>query len=1023
MNGASSVTSEAPASSSGGHGPRRSRRVDRWIKRAFGDFQSRHVLFGLFAVLLLSSVAVTTWLIVRNGIHGTHAILVEVASRIERDVREEMTRFLDAPDRINRHTSHAIRSGQVDPNALDSMHRLFWGSSREKDSMVSAIYFGSAGGSFVGLDSASDAWPPTQWRYTIASPSTAGTRIYLPTDELGQTFEPPQVSTSYDPRTRPWFIRAAASDGPVWTDIYPSFDSGVPTLTRALAVYDGSGVMVGVTGVDLFLDHVQSFLHELDLGENGEVFVVGNDGTLIASHAAGNPGDAHGGALVPIGETEQRFTRAAGEHLADQPGGYFAPDGGRRERVVLDGARGWLSLGAIGREQGLDWSIGVFVPEGDYLQPLDEQLWRVLPLALLTLVIVLAAFRVFVELVAKPLHQLRNGAARIAVGDFDVPIDTACGNEVGDLARAIDSMRRRLRASFDELFEEKLRAEVTLASINDGVLTLTSEGTVRYMNPVAERLTGVRLADARGLDVEAVLHAHDERTEEPLTRERILGPMLDSRAVGRPVVVTGAGGDTRLVHCRAAPIVGDEGERRGTVLDFSDLSEELRLKSELAHQASHDELTNLVNRREFERRLVRAVESARRGAGEHALCYLDLDQFKLVNDGVGHEAGDELLRQLARLLEEGVRGGDTIGRLGGDEFGVLLENCTLAQATRVVESIRERVERFRFRWDGRGHGTGLSAGLVAIGPDTPSTIAVMRDADSACYIAKRAGRNRLHVHRDDDEALDRLRGERSWLERIERAFEDDRFSLRAQRIESTDARDAGAHRHVEILLRLADDAGNALSPAEFLPAAERYGLGARIDRWVVARTLEWLASPMPDLSRPALCSINLSGQSLGDETTLPFVVETIERTGVCPATLCFEVTETATIANLSSALGLIGTLRELGCAFALDDFGSGLSSFAYLKTLPVDYLKIDGMFVRDMLNDPLDRAMVRSINEVGQTMGMRTVAEYVENDDVRRALRDIGVDYVQGYGVGRPEPLETLAFAPLALPPAAGASG
>ena len=535
------------------------------------------------------------------------------------------------------------------------------------------------------------------------------------------------------------------------------------------------------------------------------------------------------------------------------------------------------------------------------------------------------------------------------------------------------------------------------------------------MNPVAERLTGTTLAEAHGESVETVFRARDERTGVPLTRGLILRSMADSHAIGQAVVVTAADGGTHLVHCRISPVVDGTGGGRGAVLNFSDLSEELRLKSELVHQATHDSLTDLVNRREFERRLTRAVESARRRTSEHALCYIDLDQFKLVNDSAGHEAGDELLRQVARLLEESVRGGDSVGRLGGDEFGILLENCTLEQATRIVETLRERFESFRFLWEERGHGIGISAGVVSIGPDSGNMVAVMRDADSACYIAKEAGRNRVHVHSDDDEQLTRLRDERSWIERIERALEHDRFALRAQRIEAADP--AGPpHRHVEILLRLIDESDGALSPAEFLPAAERYQLAARVDRWVVANAFDWLISVQGGGHAPDLCSINLSGQSLADASMLPYIVAEIRRSGIDPSSLCFEVTETATIANLSSALMLIRTLRELGCSFALDDFGSGLSSFAYLKTLSVDYLKIDGLFVRNMLADPLDLAMVRSINEVGQTMGMRTVAEYVETEEIRSALRDLGVDYVQGYAVGRPEPLDELVFPGVALP-------
>ena len=988
--------------------------MDGLIKRLFGGYQSRHVLVGAFATLLLLCLAFTSWLLVTRAERIVHGVVTEVAERVTYETRLEIERFLDTPDLINRHVVNALRRARVRGDDVDSLHHLFWDAPRDDDHAVSAIYFGNRYGSFAGLDAVSGSWPPSAWRYTISSANTGGRLVFIDTDEAGIISSMPTFSSAYDPRERPWY-RAAASapDGEsVWTDVYPNFDNDTLTITRARALRDSAGVLLGVAGVDLFLDHLQDFVDRLEVGRSGEVFLVEADGTLIASHA-GLPLGTEEEPRPDIDSTAERYTRGASRYVKERFGGFASIGGERKEHIVLDGEEGYLTLVPIASDPGLDWTLGVFVPESDYVGSVPAQLARVLPLLLLGLLLTLFVFSVFAELVVKPLRQLRNGAARIAVGEFDVPIDTDCRNEVGDLARAIDDMRVRLRELFEDLTEEKLRAEVTLESITDGVVTIDDEGEVYYMNPVAERFVGRTLERARGHGVEEIFRARDERTGAPLTREEVLRHVGDSREIGRSMVVTSETGDTHLVHCSVSPVIDAGGRRHGAVLNFSDLSEELRLRSELVHQATHDPLTDLVNRREFERRTGGAIENARRRGGLHVLCYVDLDRFKIVNDSAGHDAGDELLRQLSRLLDRSVRGGDSVGRIGGDEFGVLLENCTLEQASRLIESLRERVESFRFFWAGRSYRVGISAGLVQIDADSGSVANVMRDADSACYIAKEGGRNRVHAHRDGDEQLERLRGDRSWVERIESALEHDRFVLHAQPIEPTRPGPT-PYRHVEILLRMVGEEGETLSPGEFLPAAERYGLGARLDRWVLSNAFAWTASLEARGEAPEVCSINLSGQSLGDATMLGFIVDEIRGSGASPERLCFEVTETATIANLTSALSLIHTLRELGCTFAIDDFGSGLSSFAYLKTLPVDYLKIDGMFVREMLKQPLDLAMVRSINEIGQTMGMRTIAEYVEDESTRRALADLGVDYVQGYGIGRPVPLDALELSDIA---------
>ncbi|MCP3961842.1 MAG: EAL domain-containing protein [bacterium] len=434
------------------------------------------------------------------------------------------------------------------------------------------------------------------------------------------------------------------------------------------------------------------------------------------------------------------------------------------------------------------------------------------------------------------------------------------------------------------------------------------------------------------------------------------------------------------------------------------------LAEKLSFQATHDSLTGLLNRYEFERRMRRLLEEARRHQGEHALCYMDLDQFKIINDTCGHVAGDELLRQLGHLLGNQVFQRDTLARLGGDEFGVLLENCSLGKAKKVADTLRRAIEGFRFLWEGKSFSVGVSIGLVPISEASDSLTGILRAADSACYVAKDEGRNRIHTYRADDAELARRSGEMRWVNRIRLALEEDRFHLEFQPIvDVCGPRTPGEH--FELLLRMEDEEGRQVAPEAFMPAAERYQLATKIDYWVLGSAFDWLISEPGLLERVRLCSINLSAQSLGDLDFLRFVLRGIEEKRIPPERICFEITETAAIANLSQANHFIRTLRTLGCRFALDDFGTGFSSFAYLKSLPVDYLKIDGMFVTELAEDRIDQAVVRSMVEIGKVMGKRTIAEAVESEIVLGKLRAIGVDYAQGNAIGRPLPIEAFAGA------------
>ena len=425
---------------------------------------------------------------------------------------------------------------------------------------------------------------------------------------------------------------------------------------------------------------------------------------------------------------------------------------------------------------------------------------------------------------------------------------------------------------------------------------------------------------------------------------------------------------------------------------------------QLTYQASHDALTGLINRREFEVRLDRAIGIAHTRSASHALLYIDLDQFKIVNDTCGHAAGDELLQQIAGLLLSSVRYRDTLSRLGGDEFGMLLENCPLDKAVSIANDLLKLMDSFQFTWHHNIFTIGMSIGVVPIDRTTVDIASAMSAADSACYIAKEAGRNRIQIAHMGDRKLQERHGEMQWVSRLTRALEERRFELFYQPIIPCARRD-NTIRQIEIMLRLIDEDGSVIAPGVFMPAAEKYNLSANIDRWVISNILEWLAANTGVGSLPLTVFININGQTLGSSEMLRFIIDKMDETGVSAESIVFEITESAAIANITTATSFMLTLKGCGFRFALDDFGSGLYTFTYLKKLPIDYLKVDGTFVRDILSDPVDYAMVRSINELGQLLGKETIAEYVETLDVAEELRSIGIDYVQGHAYAKPLPL------------------
>jgi diguanylate cyclase (GGDEF)-like protein/PAS domain S-box-containing protein len=577
-----------------------------------------------------------------------------------------------------------------------------------------------------------------------------------------------------------------------------------------------------------------------------------------------------------------------------------------------------------------------------------------------------------------------------------------------EAASAVHSQRlQEGRLKAESSYEEAAEfAHVTLQSIGDGVVTTDTQGNIQYLNPVAEQLTGCSLEAAMGRPLSEILILVESETsvrvDDPVTCCLESG---DSFAIpGEILLADREGVNEFAVDVRVSPLRGTNGSVRGVVLVFHDTTELSVLTHRLSYQASHDALTGLLNRREFETRLDLALEGSRHDDVVHALCFMDLNQFKVVNDTCGHVAGDELLKQLAVRMRASIREADSIARLGGDEFGLLLEGCHLEMAQKVAKSLVDMIHDFHFVWEDKVFDVGMSIGLVPISANSGSITDILSAADSACYAAKDSGKNKVHVFEQDDIAMARHKGDMHRLQQIRRALEGDYFQLYEQTIQPLEK--SSPQHYSEILLRLNID-GELLLPYTFLPVAERYHLMPAIDRWVIRNSLRLLKARF-GVNESVRLSVNLSGQSLCDEGFLEFVLEEINTSGAPAHRLCFEITETTAIANMTRAIHLINGLKRQGCRFALDDFGSGLSSFIYLKNLPVDYLKIDGALVKDMHTSTIDRAMVRSINQIGHLMGIKTVAEFVVNDAVMMECKAMGVDYAQGHHISRPQLVEDL---------------
>ena len=595
-------------------------------------------------------------------------------------------------------------------------------------------------------------------------------------------------------------------------------------------------------------------------------------------------------------------------------------------------------------------------------------------------------------------------------GYFDDRVQDLLNEVVGDIAFAIENHARgkahkaaheQLGHSSRRLTKLNQQMHLLLESTGEGIFGVDQQGKCTFVNQAAAGMLGYKQEQLLRRPIHEMIRMPD------LAAHAFNAGMTTKRVPRRVKDESFRRQDDTLfpVEYSTHPMV-DEGRLKGAVTVFRDVTETRSMLREMRFLASHDPLTHLLNRHAFDQRLRQAFADAKDYDLTQVLFYMDLDQFKVVNDTCGHVAGDTMLRHLAHQLRQAIGAEGVLARLGGDEFGLLLERTSLDQALKVAQRIFDAINRFRFNWEGRSFSCGASIGIAEITAATESTHVALSAADTACYVAKDMGRNRVHIYRPYDEEITRQQGEMRWVNRIESAIERESFCLMQQPILSIGGHAIGDE-HVEVLLRMRDDDGEEVAPGAFIPAAERYNLMSSLDRWVIRNTFQWLASHPDRLEELGLCAINLSGQSLGDGALYEYILEQLREFQLPAEKISFEVTETAVVSRLDQATRFISLLKRRGFRFALDDFGTGMSSFAYLKSLPVDFLKIDGSFVRNMLNDPVDRAMVESINRIGHLMGLRTIAEYVESDQILEQLIDMGVDYAQGFGIVRPSPLIT----------------
>jgi diguanylate cyclase (GGDEF)-like protein/PAS domain S-box-containing protein len=562
---------------------------------------------------------------------------------------------------------------------------------------------------------------------------------------------------------------------------------------------------------------------------------------------------------------------------------------------------------------------------------------------------------------------------------------------------------QQLLAKNKDLERSEKRFKTAFDNTSSGFMLFNSQGRILQVNPALCNM--LNYTEQQFLDMHLVDIMFEEDWElflkefVKLRRGEVANFNLQSRYLSAYKSVLWGQVDIAAVRDE------DDKDFAYAVAQLQNITESYLLAEQLTYQACHDPLTELINRREFERRLVLLINRAKSESSEHALMYIDLDQFKVVNDTCGHVAGDELLKQLSHIMQDHIRQSDTLARLGGDEFGVLIESCSLEDSLRLANKIRESIEESRFVWEDKHFALGISIGVIPIDAQSGDSTELLKAADAACYAAKDAGRNHVHLYHGDDLSLAQRQGEMQWVSRITQALETNRFVLYAQPIQHISTENISHH---EVLIRMLDEEGKLIPPGAFLPAAERYNLIARLDKWVIEAAFDFISNIPPAQLDGIGLSINLSGNNIGSSSFLDYVSDKLDELEIPNSQICFEITETAAVSNLGKAREFVVALKKKGCLFSLDDFGSGVSSFAYLKSFPVDFLKIDGVFIKELLEDPIDRAMVKSINEISHVMGKRTIAEFVENQQVVTLLHEMGVDFAQGYGIGQPVPIEQI---------------
>jgi len=562
-----------------------------------------------------------------------------------------------------------------------------------------------------------------------------------------------------------------------------------------------------------------------------------------------------------------------------------------------------------------------------------------------------------------------------------------------------------------QLKQQERWLSAVLNSVEDGIIATGRDGNIQSMNPVAELITGWLEKDAGSHalgDVFSIVHDRDQR---PVVLPEISEEASDIYPfIFKNCFLTNKHGTVIHIEGTIGIIRDRHGNTEGQVLAFRDISEMQRLSDTISYQASHDTLTGLANREEFSAHLEKILQNAQQFDSIHSLVYLDIDQFRVINDICGHTAGDELLLKTTRIIRSVVRSSDLSARLGADEFGILLEDAKIDQAVEIAKRLQARLMDDKLVWDKHVFNINTSIGIVPIDGNSENTHAVLAAADDACYIAKDEGGNKIKIYSTDENQFTQRRGEMQWISRLTRALEEDRFVLYHQPIVPL-IPGKDDIRKSEILIRMIDTEDKIIMPADFIPAAERYNLMPAIDRWVIHaafRGYKALENRFKGQRNPYSLSINLSAAFLADESSLDFIRYEFQEFNISPDTFCFEITETAAITNMDRATQFIHEMKDIGCTFALDDFGSGFSSFNYLRELPVDYLKIDGIFVKNMHEDAVSHAMVEAINSLGRFIGIQTIAEFVSNEEIVKDLKSIGVNFAQGYHIGKPVPLEEL---------------